>query len=943
MQWDLIVANYTNAKLTKAAVSQPSVVRSQSQQSLVASEDYYSLSSRSSNRSIVSGAVPRTYSRPDIDRFLPPAQVRIPTRGSPPRVSYEGIATPIEVRQVESPRINITPMRGVGKRRADESGAIEGSRREVPLQRKSVPSTVYEEAPRSTTGYTLAPAESSIMKDFARDPNPPTPEMTDTQHILFALNQITNDPDERGERVPLAGSFDDKSELGPFLLDKKEPLRSHPLPARDSISPPIPYRNPRRSMSEKDNSPPSPPDLLIPADLPITATHPGLTALPSILKRIRLGFFILVLALYTACLIFCAVWSRVNTGLIDYGSFGDGRYFLWQYLPTLLGMALLLWLFEIESAVHRVAPFIALSSKNPIFRSHGMFMKLSPSNFLLPSFSHYRAGQSVFTFFLIVSWLNLFTAPLLASSFNVYFRGGRWIWLATQGVLWTAIALYALLFIASVKLFLYLHQVETGLKIQTGLKWDARSLADLMTLVQASNTLDTYASYPYITGEEEVRDSIADRQDGLGYYQSLMNAEEVYHTIGAPDRPFKRVYGDFTQRTTPRYSTSYIDPESGRPYSNYSIGTHHTSDQILPQDMAASWQSYIPWFLRTSLVVLWLIAAIVLLLAFLIVSYLSYTRVSRGFLPELPVIQSDFGFSSANFLYSFIPSFIGLLCLLIWQPFDLAFRRLQPYASLSTRGGEIAERSLLLSYTADAPLSIAVKATVNGHLRVAYLSLVTLIAAALPILGGGIFWSQFSVAEQRVRIYADMPAYYALSVLFTIYCLSYAMVFPGKNRRLPNKGRCLADLIALVHQSRILDDSEFTEPPTKIALETRLLVARTGSNRALTHDPEKRPEGQDHAQISQEIPRDGRPTTGTTLSDIDSIREVDSVREHLQPQTAEEDTRYLDQYSDDVISPNANEQAKYGFGRYIGRDGREWLGIDKIGRPGRSGEMVVRE
>lgn len=678
-----------------------------------------------------------------------------------------------------------------------------------------------------------------------------------------------------------------------------------------------------------DKRSPSPPDLLLPWSPEDESFHQQLNALPSALQPMRLALFILVLAVFIVCLLFCAIWSRVRTGLWDYGTFGDGHYFVWQYLPTMIAMVLLFWLFEVQTAVFRVAPFIALASPSTTSRSHGVFLPLSPSNFLLPTFSHIKAGQPIITIFLFASWLSLLAIPLLGSAFNVYYRDGQWVWLATQGVIWTIIVLYMLLMVAAIMLLFYLRRRHTGLK------WDARSTADLITLVQASNALDSYAHYPTITTEDEVRDNIAERQDGLGYFQSSTRPNEIYHTLGAPEKPARRAGNEDIRRSaristqTNRFSTFNPDPESARPFSEYSNGTYDTADPVLPQDMAASWQSHIPWFMRTSLVILWLIAALVLLLAFLVVSYLPSIRVRNGFSPSLSTLQSSFGFSAANFLYSFIPSLLALLCLLVWQPFDLAFRRLQPYASLSTLGGEVAEKSILLSYTADAPLLVTLKAAINGHFRVALLSLTTLIAATLPILAGGVFWAQFSVSAQRVRIYAHMPAYYALTVFFTLYCLSYALTFPSEMMRLPNEGRSLADIIGLVHQSKILDDGEFRNPASKIALETRLLSAHNGVNRLSLHDPEKRPLNQSHGARQGEV-----GATGSAVSLTDSLRGIAPARREAQAET---------RFSGSIAPGASGEQPRYGFGRYIGRDGREWLGIDKFGRPGPGGEMVIRE
>lgn len=614
------------------------------------------------------------------------------------------------------------------------------------------------------------------------------------------------------------------------------------------------------------------PDVLQPFEPRLDSFHQPLNALPALLRPFRFGLFLLALAAFLILLLIAAIWSRVRTGLWNYGTLGDGRYFVCQYLPTMIGMALLLWLFEIQTALYRVAPFIALASESSRSRSHGILLPLQPSGFILPTFAPFKAGLPVIGAFHFISWLSLLTIPLLASSFNVYLRGtpGRWVWLATQGVIWTTIALYILLLIAAIALFFYLH------RRQTGLKWDARSLADLIAVVERSNVLEHFADYGLQTDAGEFRSQVAGRQDRLGYWQSSVRPNEVHHTLGAPDQESRHYNTADTrpvrEKITPpvsRYSNVQFDPESGRPYSHGSYNTHRSTEPTLSQLDAGD--NHIPWFLRLVFVALWIIIAIVLLLAFLIVSYLPSTKVSAGFLPDLPDIQNKFGFSSANFLYSFIPALLGLLCLLLWQPIDQAFRRLQPYAALSAPNGALAATSLLLSYPADAPIAITLKAIMNRHIRVAILSLITLIAATLPILAGGVFWSQFYVSQQRIRISTDMPAFYALTIFVTLCALAYTLALPGRKRKLPNRGRSLADVIALVHQSRILDDAAFRAPDTRTALVTRLL---------------------------------------STVGSSSQTNEMDYLR--------------------------------YGFGRYLGRDGNRYIGIDRLGRPGIA-DMAVRQ
>jgi hypothetical protein len=287
------------------------------------------------------------------------------------------------------------------------------------------------------------------------------------------------------------------------------------------------------------------------------------------------------------------------------------------------------------------------------------------------------------------------------------------------------------------------------------------------------------------------------------------------------------------------------------------------------------------------------------------VSYLPATAINTGFVPDLPEAVNKLGFSSSNFLYSFIPALLGLVCLLVWQPIDLAFRRLQPYASMSSAGGCLAEKSLLLSYAADAPFIVTLKAAVNGHIRVALFSFITLIAALLPILAGGVFWNQFYISQQRVRVSAHMTAFYPLTFFLVIYALAYTLVFAGHKRALPNRGITLADTLSLLHQSRLLNDTAFQAPATKTALVTRLLSAPANERNSY------------HQNIDDEA-----AFTGSKVSIADSLRGFGRARAEATMNV-------------DVELP------RYAYGKYFGRDGKQHIGVDRVGRPGVP-DMVIR-
>ena len=641
---------------------------------------------------------------------------------------------------------------------------------------------------------------------------------------------------ERQGQVPLISYEGDRSVAEPqaaWLRDREmnekeridEPPPRNPMRVSEGNSDPRDFQMDFAPIHQQQRQQAS----AVPGNLvPIAADsslHNALDFLPGILRPAALLVFLLLLLLFLACLVFTAIWSLTHKGLWNYEGFGGGRYFLFNYLPTLLGIILFLWVVQIEVAVFRITPFIAMAAESSIkSREHGANLPMYPQGFVLPYFGHLKAGQTVVTTFLFLAWLQIFTVPLLATAYNVYYNGaptsGQWRWIATQGAIWSVVVLYAVLAIATVLLMLWLR------KKTTGVQWDPRSLADLIVLSQGSNALGRGSS------GEPAR---------LGYWRDDARPNAVFHTYGAGGKPVRQPghYQDLSM--SEKSEDRYIPPPTSRfsdPDLERGDEHRHSRDKMLPkpgdrEDGHKVRGSALPWFLKPVMAMLWIVIALVLLLAFLIVSYLPSTRVSDGFLPDVPAPVSTAGFSATNFLYSFLPALLGMFCLLFWLRIDYAYRRLQPFASLMSPKGELAERSLLLSYAADMPLVVTASAVVNGHWKVAVTSFTTLIAAALPILGGGIFWAQFYVPTQRTRISAHLPAYYALTVLCVLYALAYFFIFPSKRLRNANKvmkeagsrGLSFHDTLVLVRYSQMLDDEAFRTPLSKAALVTRLISA----------------------------------------------------------------------------------------------------------------------
>lgn len=937
-------------------VSNPSVIHSRpSLTSVAASEDqasYYSLSnSGSSGRSIESQAQALA-SRQTITRYsTPPSRYRTPAQSS----TQLQLNTQQPQHAVVEDEERKTPLRGEGQRRlsaevqpaastTQHCGVVAGSStapapqqsqlRNGGIRRKPVPSVVMEDPGSSRISPTLA--QSSAAKEINRERDAPTPGVDDTPYVHFALDQLTRDEEVRGSRaypgnveystlnaepagaIPYVRPTTARAETGDFaeasgdiaegrsrnwamnaLPQQQQRYEEVPqeegdmgvaVPARSPVRPSyetyssVGQSQVQAGMPQGQAARPQGPNLFIPVSQ-ADSRQPPLQFVPGILRKLALGLFILALSAYTICLIIAAAWSRSNygMGLTPYDGFADGKYFVFRYLPTLLGMGILVWLFQIVAAVYRIAPFIAMSSSNsPPSRLKGANLPLQPRSWLRPYFGHFGARMPVVGTFLLFAWLQIFTIPLLASSFNVHQDStGTWHWIAVQGVIWVVVALYILLLIASIVLLFAVGRTTTGLK------WDPRSLADMVVLLERSNALD---------GEGETAPQI-------GYFRTANRPDEVFHAYGIANKEARSYEVHEGRLQEKRYSDPDMDVEAGQP-------GRHSKEAFIPRDQHSedghSGGSPLPWFLKPFFALLWIIAAIVLLLAFLIVSYLPSTTVRNGFDPMIGAAVDVFGFSGTNFLYSFIPALLATVAFLGWYDIDLAYRRITPFESLTSTNGELAERTLLPSYTADLPILTSLSAVANGHYRMAFISTITVLSTAIPILAGGVFWAQFYIAQQRVRISADMSAYIALSVFVTIYGLSYLAIWPSSSLRrsgLPQNLDTFAGIRDCFHQSRLLDDFAFRNPSGKIDLVTRLLSYSAPAR----YQEEKWDAGQ------QQQVRAEANTSKVSLAD--SIRGYGRARAQAAVMP---------------IPPLAGVSAKYHFGTILGRDGREWVGVDRV-------------
>ena len=770
--------NLGDSKLRYVNTSTPQLVHSSSKQSITASDDFYSLTSEGSSND----------GKNIVQRYqTPPLRIRSP---DPSRDALQSEATIPSIRPIKH--------KDPGDDERSEIPTRNGQHR---IPRKPVSSS-------SSEGTIVRRPVSEVI-------SPPTPGVDDTPYIQFAIDQLTRDEEVAGPRqsgnlasYPVERIIPDEGLGYHRSRQQRQPLRPEDRRTESPRKLWLIFPQPIRPLSKSTTAT----ETILQSTQPATETfrHPRLNFVPRSLRFLSLGCLIFCCLLMIAGLLFCAIYPYSHLGLWQYDGTGTSRYFVFEYLPTLLAGFILIWLLIIQCAMHRVAPFIVLSSDANVENSGVLHdMALFPIPYLIPNLSFFKHREPLLGLCSIIFWLELFTMPLQSCLFQTryYTSDNIWRWTAVQPIAWTLFVLYLLLLVALVLLVLRFA------RRQTGLKWDPVSLADILSLFHRSNFLSDFAhSEMHVSMPERTAKHLR-----LGYWNTSKRANEAFYGIGEENAPVPR-FSLEQGKVAP--NTAY-DLEAQEPMKT---STFDTLKDVHDPALRYRWT---PWFLRDGMAIAWIVIAIVLMIAFIVVSFVD-RAVQRGFLPLLPVPTTNEGFSPADFLYSFIPSLIGMLLFLFWQPIDLYFRALQPFASLAHRDGASAEQSLLLDYTACLPVEVTVKALINRHYKVAYISFISLLSLTLPILAGGVFTAQFVVKTQDIRIIASMPGYYALVLFVAIYAVSFIVIWPTRKRRLPHDVRTLGQLVSFVYQSPLLTETAFAEPKSKIDLVTKLVGTPAG-------------------------------------------------------------------------------------------------------------------
>ncbi|RYC60550.1 hypothetical protein CHU98_g5652 [Xylaria longipes] len=528
-------------------------------------------------------------------------------------------------------------------------------------------------------------------------------------------------------------------------------------------------------------------------------TPPPLTHKPWILRSPSLLLLMMLCIIIIAALIFSAVYSISRNGFTVYsGTIYGGQYFLFRVLPQLVGAIFLIYAQCIIAAVFRIFPFSAMASDDRRERRNAVFLPLYPKLFLWPQlFGPWHVWVPT-----LVVWLMNFTIPLLSSLYTVALVDGVWTWSTVQGVAWTLVAVYVSLLLSTVVLFVYWRRRRTGM-IET---WDVRSIADIIFLVSQSNSLPQYRGLETAATRRKMEKILDGTAERLGYWTT-------------PEVPENAIFWGFGVPTTEDdLELEKWDKKNWAAQRDSSRPVTLTDVEDQKEPWAVRYR-YLPWCFRDSQIIFFVVIGTILFIALVVVSFLPSTDIRNGFLPHLSAAPLPGAFSPADFLYSFLPSLVGLALFLGFQSLELTLRILAPWGELAREEGSRADTSLLLDYAACLPWQSTFKALRLKHWHVAFVTFLSPLFVLIPVLSGGLFMA-LTPPSGAVNIYPNIPIFAVILTLLFLYLAALASLVPNRRKfRLPHAVTCLAEIMSFCCNEQLRTDEAFDQTMTSKRLQ----------------------------------------------------------------------------------------------------------------------------
>ena len=547
---------------------------------------------------------------------------------------------------------------------------------------------------------------------------------------------------------------------------------------------------------------------------------------PLIMRRLSLAFLIFLCVLMVVALMFSAVYSARYNGLTSYdGSLSGGRFLLFRVLPQLLSVFILLYSLHLSSTIVRIYPFSrmqALENPHPEHRHGAIFDDLFPRSYLWPQVSRNMPWSIRLP--LVVIWISNFTVPLQSSLFSIAMDGNDMRWVTAQGVAWTLVALYTCLASSVVSILIFWRGHSTGLI------WDPRSIADLITLATNSNTMADYNGTELLATRDDLRVALHRRAiDKLGYWAWRDGRTNgIWHGIGTDllDDAWldAQRYKDLLSRTPKRKYLSWKKKLQARTDAA-SVGIDPETLLFSPHSDAVR-NRYLPWCLRDGPLYCFTFGAFILLVGLFVISFLPSTSIKKGFAPLASSKSTSRAILAVNFLYSFLPALIGHLIFLLASSLDMTVKVVQPWAELTRHaGGAQASASILADYAACFPLQSTWHAAKNGHWRLAAISLLATSSAFLPALSGG-FLVTLPASTGEARVVSNFALYVCVLVLLVLLFAGLVSMLPSRHDyRLPHGVSCIAEIFSFC-----ANDDLMNEPAFKDARKRQNLLDQLGVN-----------------------------------------------------------------------------------------------------------------
>ena len=336
--------------------------------------------------------------------------------------------------------------------------------------------------------------------------------------------------------------------------------------------------------------------------------------------------------------------------------------------------------------------------------------------------------------------------------------------------------------------------------------WDLRTLADIIYISAQSNSLRQYQGTEMLADRKQMESCLRDNVEKLGlWYSNDAPDFPRWYSIGVPNNEEKVAF-----QTT-----------GGPMWERLREGST-VPPAVRSQTMEDRYR-YLPWCFRTGQITFFAVASLILFIALVAVSFNHATDIRHGFLPGVSAAPREGVFSPANFLFSFLPSIIGMILFLGFQSLDQTLRILTPWGELSRPEGSRAHNSLLLDYAAcSMPWEAAIKALGRRHWRVALASALAPVLVLLPALGGSLFMA-LTPPSDAVRMFPNVAALGVVLALLALLSITLALLVPGRDRfRLPHGITRLAEVLGLVCSVDLRADDAFNYPRTPRELRARL-------------------------------------------------------------------------------------------------------------------------